>query len=95
MYNSLELFLGSSEEIEKLDYLKRDEEDSFFLWRSNDKIRQLGNDIEERKSIINELKNINRAMEKSRNKLDRELSAINMVYYKGKWGTWHDIEEAK
>ena len=84
-----------SEEIEKLDSQKRDEEDSFFLWRSNDKIRKLRNDIEEGKSILNELKNINRAMEKSRNKLDRELSAINMVYYKGKWGTWNDLEEAK
>ena len=61
--------------------MKRAEEDRFFLsrWLFGDNIDELNNYIyEERKQIENYFK-------KSLKRMNRELAAIDMIYFKGAW----------
>lgn len=66
--------------IEHLEYQKRDEEDSFFLWRDNDKIRELGKDIEHVRKVAGYFK-------QSLQKMNRELDDVEMIFA---YGTWLD-----
>lgn len=64
---------------------KSDEEDTFFLWRDNDKIRRLDNSIYSTEKEIKDLLKIADIARKNQTTVNKELEAINMVFYDGRW----------
>lgn len=74
-------------DIEEAQRMKREEEDRFFLsrWLFGDNIDELNNYIyEERKQIENN-RQIVGYFKKSLKRMNRELAAIELIYYKGAW----------
>ena len=70
--------------ISNYETLIAEEEKSFFLFRSDDKIRSWRNRISENESEIKKLKNEIGELKKSYDRLERELYAINLTYINGK-----------
>ncbi|MBR1807222.1 MAG: hypothetical protein IJ774_12665 [Selenomonadaceae bacterium] len=62
----------------------RDEQDRFFLFKSNDKILSWRNRISENESEIRRLQNEISAMKQSYDRLERELYSINLTFINGR-----------
>ena len=65
--------------------LKRDEEDSFFLWRSDKKIREYTNEISETEEQIRKNRQVAGYFKKSLYRVNRELEVVNMIFANGTW----------
>ena len=64
---------------------KKDEEDSFFLFRSDSLIRNLANEIAATGEEINELRKTANIAQKNQAMLFNELKAIDMIFFEGRW----------
>ena len=71
--------------INDLKWLKDDEEDSFFLWRDDDKIRRLAGQISDKKDEIQRMKQLIKNAEENSEMFEKELNSINMLFIDGKW----------
>ncbi len=70
---------------EYIQRAKREEEDSFFLWRDDKKISALADAISSTQKEIQQLRKTADIAKKNQEKLFDELSAINMIFYNGRW----------
>lgn len=68
-----------------MKWLKDDEEDSFFLWRDDDKIRRLAGQISDKKDEIQRMKQLIKNAEENSEMFEKELNSINMLFIDGKW----------
>lgn len=74
-----------NEHREYVQRAKRDEEDSFFLWRSQSKINDLAKEISSTEKELKELIKTANIAKKNQDKLINELNAINMIFSEGRW----------
>ena len=78
---------------------KRDEEDSFFLWRSSTKINLLKDKIADYEQIIAGNKKVASYLKKSMYRVNRDLEEIDMIFANGNWQDkrtirrmWEDLQ---
>ena len=64
---------------------KSDEEDSFFLFRDDEKINRLANNISTTEKEKEQIFKTAKIAEKNRNKVWEELRTINMWFFDGRW----------
>ena len=67
------------------DSIKRDEEDSFFLWRDNKKINRMKQYIEDTQKDIEHDKKVAQYFKKSLYRVNRDLAEIDMIFANGNW----------
>ena len=90
---ALKEVIGESEYLMKLkdgdknsmEREKIDEEDSFFLWRNDARIRILADNIASIKKEIEQLRETADIAKKNKARLLDKLKAINMIFNKGRW----------
>ena len=75
---------SNNRSINDMDYWKRDEEDSFFIWRDDDKIRRLSAHISNTQKENERLQQLIQNMEQNKNKFYEYLDQI-MWFIDGSW----------
>ena len=75
----------AKKDVSDYEDLIREEESSFFLFRSDDNIKLWRQAKAGRESKIRELENEVREMRKSYDRLERELYSINLTFINGRW----------
>ena len=75
---------SNNRSINDMDYWKRDEEDSFFIWRDDDKIRRLSAQISNTTKENERLQQLVQSMEQNKSKFDDYLNQI-MWFIDGSW----------
>lgn len=76
---------NAKEERAQWQWLKEDEEDSFFLWRSSDKIRRYKNKIAEIDDEIEHNRQVAKYFKKSLSRINNQLELVNMIFANGSW----------
>ena len=76
---------NAKEERARYQWLKEDEEDSFFLWRSDDKIRSYANKIAEIDDDIGLTRQVAKYLKKSLSRINNQLEPVNMIFANGSW----------
>lgn len=85
LYYGRYLIENAKEQRKNLKWLKEDEEDSFFLWRSNDKIRRLAKEISEIDDEIQHNRQVAKYFKKSLYRINKELEDVDMIFANGSW----------
>ena len=85
LYYGRYLIENAKKQRDTLKWLKEDEEDSFFLWRSDDKIRRLANEISEIDDEIQHNRQVAKYFKKSLYRVNNELDTVNMIFANGSW----------
>ena len=67
---------SNTRSINDMDYWKRDEEDSFFIWRDDDKIRRLSSKISDTKKENERIQQLIQNMEQNKSKFYEYLNQI-------------------
>ena len=75
---------SNTRSISDMDYWKRDEEDSFFIWRDNDKIRRLSAQISNTQKENERIQQLIQNMEQNKNMFYEYLDQI-MWFIDGSW----------
>ena len=75
---------SNTRSINDMDYWKRDEEDSFFIWRDDDKIRRLSAQISNTQKENERIQELIQNMEQNKNKFYEYLNQI-MWFIDGSW----------
>lgn len=85
LHEGKEIIESQTSDIEQKKRWKEDEEDSFFLWRDDDYINRLENEIKELETFKENNLQLARYFKKSLNRVNRDLEEVEMIFRNGTW----------